>query len=68
MILIAWLELLCVLISRDRGINRGEDRIYRRMLHVVEGLAYERIGSFECGANCPRMSWDGIKLQDITST
>ena len=59
---IARLEVLCVLISRTRGTNRGEDGIYRLMLHVVEGLAYERIVSFECGANSPGMSWDRFKL------
>lgn len=30
--------------------------------NVVEGLAYERIVSFECGANSPGMSWDLFKL------
>jgi hypothetical protein len=48
--------------SSTRGTNRGQDGIYRLMLHVVEGLAFERIGSFECGANSPGMSWDRFKL------
>jgi hypothetical protein len=55
------LQVLRVLISRTEATD-GKDWIYGLVLHAVDGLAYERIGSFECVANKSGLPWKGFKL------